>query len=88
MTTSTYATVCVAAADLSAAQAQFPDFFTAPMSPDGTAPATHYLSSGFYFDTELDTLVNEVTWPRRVVFGDTQTALSKLGLVLVQEPGV
>ena len=82
---STYATVAVPAENLAEAQAQFPGFFTAAMSADGTAPATHFVSSGYYLDTELDVLVNDVTWPRRVVFGDTQAALVKLQLMTVQD---
>ena len=82
---STYATVAVPAENLTEAQEQFPSFFTAAMSPTGEAPATHFVSSGYYLDTELDVLVNDVTWPRRVVFGDTQEALVKLGLMAVQD---
>lgn len=83
---STYATVAVLAENLTEAQERFPGFFTAAMSSTGEAPATHFVSSGYYLDTELDALVNDVAWPRRVVFGDTQAALAKLGLMAVQEP--
>ena len=88
MTTSTFATVAIAAADQSAAQADLPGHFTAPYTTDATGapPATHYVDSGFWFDAELTFLVNETAWPKKVFFGDVQAALSALGLVPVVEP--
>lgn len=83
MTSSTFATVVVAAADQATAQADFPDFFTAGYTdnPDAPAAPTHYVSSGWFYDTELDQIVNEASWPRVVRFGDAQAALNGLGLV-------
>jgi hypothetical protein len=85
MTTSTFATVVVAAADQAAAQADFPGMFTAGYTdnPDDPTVATHYVSSGWFFDAELDQIVNTVTWPRVVKFGDAQAALASLGLTPV-----
>ena len=80
---STLATVIVLAADQATAQADFPDYFTAPASADGAAPATHYLTNGYFDDTELDRICNDVTWPRRVYFGPLDVTLSKAGLMLV-----
>lgn len=84
MSDSTLATVIVLAADQAAAQVDFADYFTAPASADGTAPATHYLTNGYFDDNELDTICNDVTWPRRVYFGSLDVTLAKAGLVLVQ----
>lgn len=84
--TSTFATVIVAAADQAAAQADLPGHFTAAYAADSTGPATHYVSSGFFFDTELDMIVNEAEWPKRVRFGDAAAALAGLGLVPVIDP--
>ncbi len=82
MTSSTFATVVVAAADQAAAQADFPDFFTAAYATaDAPEVITHYVSSGWFYDTELDQIVNEASWPRTVRFGDAQAALNGLGLV-------
>ena len=85
MTTSTFATVIITAADQAAAQTDLPGMFTAGYTNDKDAPevATHYVSSGWFFDTELDQIVNEVTWYNIVKFGDAQTALSGMGLIPV-----
>lgn len=56
----------------------------APLSADGSEPATHYWSTGYWFNDELDRIVNDVTWPRTVRFGDAQTALADMGLQQVQ----
>lgn len=84
MSSSTLATVTVLAADQATAQADFLDYFTAPASADGAAPATHYLTNGFFDDTELDRICNDVAWPRRVYFGPLDVTLAKAGLMLVQ----
>ena len=86
--TSTFATVIVAAADQAAAQADLPGHFTAAYAADSTGPATHYVSSGFFFNTELDMIVNEAEWPKRVRFGDAAVALADLGLVPVVDVSV
>ena len=84
--TSTFATVIVAAADQAAAQADLPGHFTSAYAADAAGPATHYVSSGFFFDSELDMIVNEAEWPKRVRFGDAVAALADLGLAPVVEP--
>ena len=86
MTTSTFATVIIAAADQQVAQTDLPGMFTAGYTNDPEQPevATNYVSSGWFFDAELDEIVNEVTWPKIVKFGDAQAALASLGLVPVQ----
>jgi hypothetical protein len=83
MTSSTLATVIVLAADQAAAQSDFPDYFNAPASPDGQPPITNYLTNGYFDDNELDTICNDVTWPRKVYFGSLETGLQKAGLMLV-----
>jgi hypothetical protein len=82
---STLATVIILAADKSNAQLDFPFYFTAPASADGTLPVTHYLTNGYFEDTELDTICNDSTWPRKVYFGALEVSLQKAGLMLVQE---
>lgn len=86
MTSSTFATVVVAAADQAAAQADLPGMFTSGYTDNPELPeiATHYVSSGAFYDTELDKIVNDVTWPRVVRFGDARAALNGLGLVPVE----
>ena len=89
MSTSTFATVVVPAADQPLAQTDFPSMFTAGFcSPEAEdkSVATSYVSSGWFFDSELDQIVNEVTWPKIVKFGDAQAALASLGLVPVLVP--
>lgn len=80
MSNSTFATVIIAAADQEAAQADFPDFFTAGYTDNPSEPAiaTRYVSSGWWMDTELDQIVNDATWARVVRFGDAQAALNEL----------
>lgn len=58
---------------------------SAAYAADSTGPATHYVSSGHFFNTELDTIVNEATWQKVVRFGDAVVALADLGLVPVVE---
>jgi hypothetical protein len=83
---STFATVIIQAADQAAAQEDFPGSFTAGYTnnPDEPTIATNYVSSGYFFDEELDKIVNDVTWPRVVRFGDAQQALIAMGLVPVE----
>jgi len=82
---STFASVFVTASDQAAAQADLGEnYFTAPLSPAGEEPATHYWSTGYWFNDELDRICNDVAWPRVVRFGDAQTALADMGLQQVQ----
>lgn len=84
--TSTFATVVIPSESQAAAQADLHGHFTAAYAADAAGPATHYVSSGFFFDTELDMIVNEAEWTKRVRFGDAVVALADLGLVPVVEP--
>lgn len=85
--TSTFATIITPAAAIEAARADMPDSFSAAYTTDttGAPPASHYVGSGHFFNTELDFIVNEATWPRTVRFGDAAAALAELGLVPVVE---
>lgn len=84
--TSTFATVVIPSESQAAAQADLPGHFTSAYAADSTGPATHYVSSGFFFNSELDMIVNEATWQKVVRFGDAGTALADLGLVPVLDP--
>lgn len=84
--TSTFATVVIPSESQAAAQADLPGHFTAAYAADSTGPATHYVSSGHFFNTELDMIVNEATWQKVVRFGDAAVALADLGLVPVLDP--
>ena len=88
MSSSTQATIIIPAAAIEAARADMPGSFTAAYttSQEGAPPATHYVGSGFFFNSELDFVCNEVTWPKVVKFGDASAALAELGLVPVVEP--
>lgn len=85
MSNSTFATVIIAAEDQEAAQADLPGNFTSAYTtdPTGAPPATNYVSSGWWLDTELDFIVNEAVWQKKVKFGDAQAALDAMGLVAV-----
>lgn len=90
----TYATVVIAAADQAAAQTEYPDYFAAGYyeATEGADPvvATNYVTSGPFSNTELSDIINNVTWPRKVYFGDTQSVLDSLNLkqVVVAAPEV
>jgi hypothetical protein len=89
MSQSTFASCFVEAQYQAAAQQDLGEgYFTAPLSADGTAPATHYWSTGYWLDSQLDFIVNEATWPKTVKFGDAQAALASMGLMPVVEDPV
>lgn len=86
----TQATVIIAAADQAAAQVDFPGsfysgFYEAVEGADPTV-ATNYVCSGLWTDSDLSKVVNDVTWPRKVYFGDAQTILNSLNLKPVEVP--
>lgn len=84
MTDYTYATVVIAAADQAAAQAEYPNYFTAGYYDDveGADPAvaTNYVTSGPFGNEELASIINNVTWHRKVYFGEVQAVLASLNL--------
>ena len=86
----TNATVIIDAADQAAAQVDFPGSFTSGFyeAVEGADPtiATNYVCSGLWTDEDLSKVVNDVTWPRKVYFGDVQTVLLALNLRLVEQP--
>jgi hypothetical protein len=83
---STQATTIILDADKAQAQADLSTYqFTTPLSETGEAPATHWMSSGWWYDDELDNIVNVFTWPKQIYFGsDWQSAIEKAGLMVVQ----
>lgn len=86
----TQATVIIAAADQSAAQLDFPGSFNSGFyeAVEGADPtvATNYVCAGLWTDEDLSKVVNDVTWPRKVYFGDVQATLSLLNLKPVEVP--
>jgi hypothetical protein len=82
---STYATVVITAEYQAAAQADTStDHFTVGYSSDGNEPITYYIDSGWWYNEELDVIVNNATWPKQVFFGDDlQSVLTQLELVIV-----
>lgn len=86
----TNALVLIQAADQAAAQADFPGSFNSGFyeATEGADPtvATNYACSGLWTDSDLSKVVNDVTWPRRVYFGDVQATLDSLNLKPVEAP--
>ena len=86
----TQATAIIAAADQAAAQVDFPGSFNAGFyeAVEGADPtvATNYVCSGLWTDSDLSKVVNDVTWPRKVYFGDVQTVLTTLNLLPITIP--
>ena len=87
MSNYTFATVIIADEYKAAAQTDLSEYqFTAPLSADGSAPATHWMSSGAWGNDQLDFIVNEAVWPHVVSFGDSwQEAVAEQGLMPVVE---
>ena len=86
----TQATVIIAAADQAAAQVDFPGSFYSGfyIAEEGADPtiATNYICSGLWTDDDLSKVVNDVSWPRKVYFGDVQTILPTLNLLPITTP--
>lgn len=86
----TQATVIIAAADQAAAQVDFPGSFNSGFyeATEGADPTvtTHYVCAGLWTDSDLSKVVNDVSWPRKVYFGDVQTVLAALNLLLITAP--
>ena len=86
----TQATVIIAAADQAAAQVDFPGSFNSGFyeATEGADPtvATNYVCAGLWTDEDLSKVVNDVAWPRKVYFGDVQTALTTLNLFPITIP--
>jgi len=84
---STLAIVIIGDADKAQAQADLSDgLFTTPLSASGEAPATHWMSSGWFFNDQLNKICNDVTWAKTIRFGDDwQSVLHGLNLMIVQD---
>ena len=88
--TYTNATVIIAATDKEAAQVDFPGSFVSGLyvateNADSTV-ATNYVCSGLWTDPDLSKVVNDVSWPHKVYFGDVQTVLAALNLLPITAP--
>ena len=86
---STNLTLIISAADQAAAQADTSlDYFIHGASPTGAEPATHYFSSGFFSNSEVDQINNVVTWDSMIRCPEWQMALAAEGLqaVVVEQP--
>lgn len=80
------ATIVVPDSDVIAARADLGDgFFIRGLSETGEAPPTHWMSSGDFWDHEMDR-VFEASWERLVRFSrDWQVVIDAMGLKLVGE---
>ena len=80
----TSATVIIAAADQSAAQADFPGSFTSGFAdPSG---AVFYVCSGLWSDNDLTRIIDgSVAWPSRVYYGDVGEILAQLGMKQIDD---
>ena len=86
---STNLTIIISAADQAAAQADTSvDYFIHGASPTGAEPATHYFSSGFFSNDEVDKINNVVAWDSMIRCPEWQMALAAEGLqaVVVEQP--
>lgn len=83
---STQAIVIIADADKSQALADLTEgLFTVPLSADGNMPVTHWMSSGWFLNEQLDKICNEVAWPKTIRFGtEWQNAIDQAGLKVIE----
>ena len=82
----TNATVIIAAADQTAAQADFPGSFTSGFAdPSG---AVFYVCAGLWTDSDLSKVVNDgsVAWPSRVYHDEVGAVLAQLELNPIPPP--
>ena len=80
----TSATVIIAAADQSAAQADFPGSFVSSFT-DATG-AVFYVCSGLWADDDLTRIADgSVTWPSRVCREEVGSVLARLGLKRIDD---
>lgn len=81
------ATVIVPAASVEAARALIGDtFFRTGLSSDGNSPATHHVSSGFFLESELETILNSEI-EKTVTYGEDGNAdIEAAGLKCVVSP--
>ncbi len=83
-TTSTKATLIVPASAIDACKLDFNGLvFTEYENANGEL---FYVTSGWFFDTELDFIANEAEWKKKLKFGELEQILAGLGLaILVKE---
>jgi len=84
---STQATVIIVDAYKAQAQADLSEYqFTVGLSKTGSAPATHWMSSGWWYNSQLYDINNNFTWPKRVYMDtDWQTVIAEESLKVVTE---
>ena len=81
----TQATVIIAAADQTAAQADFPGSFVSGFSDP--ADAVFFVCSGLWADDDLARITDgSVAWPSQVYHDDVGAVLERLGLNPIPPP--
>jgi hypothetical protein len=83
----TFATVIIADADKTQAQADLGDgMFSVPLSANGLSPATHWMSSGAFYDDQLAFIEHEASWDSYIALTqDWETVIADEGLQMVTE---
>lgn len=67
---STMATIIIEEQYQAVAQERFPGMFVAGFSESGDIPPTHRVSSGYFYNSELELLVNEHPFPFTLKLGE------------------
>lgn len=81
----TFCTVAIPDSEKAAAQEIYPAYFVVGLSADGSAPATHWVTSGALDNSEINAMVLKIVNGWRFDFGnDFQGALAAWGLQPVQ----
>jgi hypothetical protein len=83
----TFATVIIADADKTQACADLGDgMFSVPLSANGLSPATHWMSSGAFYDDQLAFIEHEASWDSYIALTqDWETVIADEGLQMVVE---
>ena len=85
-TTSTKATLIVPASAIDACKADFNGLVFNEY--ENASNELFYVTSGWFFDTELDFIANEAEWKKKLKFGEVEQILAELGLTKKQEPEI
>lgn len=87
MSDSTFCTVVIPTSEKAAANEIYPVYFMVGLSATGQAPATHYVASGAFDNSEITEMVTHVPAGWKFDFGnDMNGALAAEGLQYIRPP--
>jgi hypothetical protein len=78
-----FATVIVNQESVEFARRDLPGHFTTKY--EDSKSNMFFVDSGFWFDNEMDMVINETEWTKQVYFGNHEVVFSNLGLTKIQD---